>query len=657
MPHEAVEAVDRLKRSYEKKARQESLHAAIGAAYFSGLQWYSPQNSFRSGSLTAGGQHQLNYTPTSAQIRVMDNFTTQFTQLTEAGTFPIDLPVSVRPWDHDVNTGSVELSHIVRNLVEREKSIWGSVDAARYANFMSSIMGGYLIVLELAQEKSVIDGEEVPDWSLRWRTCPATDLLLDPANDMPNLRSHDEVCVRYVWSLRKLRRLYGIEIEPDNAAKIGELVPDYVKAAEISGGRLFKDYAQFSETKGVIIHQIHRKTDPLSKRFDKMHIVMDGVPGGQEYREPVVLNEEDDESPYGYDGLPITLINYFQRVGSPIGDGATHQIMSDQDRMNLSTTLYTLGLAHSAAPTWLIDTRGISREQFNQQIGNTIGGPLFYRGRPRTEGMEPPTSIRTADPSAGHLQVMDRIPESARNKVHRSALHLGQGKSHVPDVTTNRLLQESDKVLSRIVEQHSASYGDIVRVAIGTMRMALAKGSPSMLRRWVEDGFTEEQLVQFNKMDPIKLGLDITIPRESIRMRSPEEKKQEILAVMGSNNPILSNEESRYALATDAQSPLTTADSRLIAFASRSAERILAGQEWKAMPEVDHQMILYVFRQALYNYNGTDPEAKDRIQRAIGIQSEQRDKEIMKAQAMQQGGAEQQTQPTGVDLSALAEQV
>lgn len=178
-----------------------------------------------------------------------------------------------------------------------------------------------------------------------------------------------------------------------------------------------------------------------------------------------------------------------------------------------------------------------------------------------------------------------------------------------------------------------------------------------MLRRWVEDGFTEEQLVQFNKMDPIKLGLDITIPRESIRMRSPEEKKQEILAVMGSNNPILSNEESRYALATDAQSPLTTADSRLIAFASRSAERILAGQEWKAMPEVDHQMILYVFRQALYNYNGTDPEAKDRIQRAIGIQSEQRDKEIMKAQAMQQGGAEQQTQPTGVDLSALAEQV
>lgn len=644
--------LDDTKKSYEQKAEDESVHCAMGVAYFSGLQWHVPGRRIGERYLNSDGRLALNYNPSSPQIRVMDNFTTQFTQLTEASTFPVTLPVQVKPFDHDITTGANELAQIVRQVIEREKPFWRADQAARHANFMSSITGGWLIVVELARETADVDGRTIGDWTLRWRTCPATDLILEVHREDVDLRDHDLVILKQIWTLPKLRRMYGIEIDPNDATPIKDLAEQYLKANRISGNRLYRDYREHSEKPGVCVYQMHHKSDPMSGRFDQMCVVMEGNPGG-EYRSKTLLNSDDMESPFGFDGLPMALVNYFKRVGSPIGNGATHQMMSDQDRQNLSATLYTLGLAHSAVPTWLIDTRVVSRDQFSGTIGNGIGSPIFYRGRPTNEAAQPPTSIRTADPSPAHLQIMDRIPEQARNKVHRSALHMGIGKSHVPDTTTERLLDESGKVLDEVVETHASIYADLYRVSIGTVRKAIDTGAPTMLRRWSENGFTAEHLMVFKRMDAHRFGLEINVPREAVRMRSSLEKERNIVSAVSLNNPLITNHEARYALAMDAQSPITQADNRVIQFAQRSAERVLAGQEWEPMPEIDHDIVLYVFRQALYSYDGEDRDAKARLIRAIKAQSSVRNDELTAAQTIQNGGQPPGPVQSGVDLSGL----
>lgn len=651
------ELVKERRESSQTSRQANAEYAAAGVAYFNGKHWRAPNKRF---DRTPGEKFKTNYDPNSRNMRVTDNFVTPLTELAFAATHPLQLPIDVTPFEHDITPKSRSLALLCEQLLRRELGPMHSIDAIQNSNFMAAITGGWLIVLELNRRMLRGGNDRSPvtlgDWSIHWRTCPATDLILDPANSNRNLALHEEVMIQQVYTARKFNDLFGdkVRVNADDAATIGQLVPEYAKTGQIDDSTLYAHYLRHSKTKGVMVYFMYRKSNPGSDRFDEWYIVADVPMSDGRQRELRLINTNEIQNPFGAHGLPIGLVNYYLRPGHVVGRGATHQMMGVQDLHNLSTTLYTLGLAFSAVPQWIIDKRTMSQEEYERQTGNGIGQPIFYRSLTSTPGKTmPPQSIRTADPSPAHLERMRELPLRARDSVHRSALHQGIGKSHVPDVTTQALLRETDKVPTILVEEQARVYADLLRVSLGTMRRAVDAGGASMLARWSKRGFRAEDLVTFKELDPDFINLDVRVPRDAIRPRSPFQRRQEIVEAADPQLGLLTRDEANYALAVDAEMPLTSYLRDAVAAAQRAAQRIIAGEEWEGLPAIDHSMYLSAFRHAMNNLSDREESARQRLARAIQTQRRMRADEAAEEQALTDG-TQASTPPRAGGLSATS---
>jgi len=383
---------------------------AKGISYFVNRHWVRTQRSYKSKS--NGTSLAVDYSPESRSIRVTDNIITVFTQLAEASTHPFAIPVRIRPYFGDISSESLARARASEIVIESDFDNAKRLSAITQANFLASILGSHLIVLELVRSNN--------EWSVHWRPSPSIDLMLDPAFKSPELQEHEEVVLKQIYTLPKLKAFYGIEVRnKDDAPTVGQLATDQITAGEISGGAIFSEYVQNSRTKAVEIYQIHRKSDSTYDRFDEFHVYWNNPDTGK--IEPISEELESQPNPFGFDGLPIGLINYHSRPNTPFGQGVTHQMIPNQDLINLHETIYTRQAQLSASPTWIFDKK--TRPDIEGGLSNRVPGMIFFSSGTQQERRVPPTSIRTADPYPGHIDRSRELKQEARMKSHRSQLN------------------------------------------------------------------------------------------------------------------------------------------------------------------------------------------------------------------------------------------
>ena len=169
----------------------------------------------------------------------------------------------------------------------------------------------------------------------------------------------------------------------------------------LSSGRLFANAKTYSQTRGLKIHQVFRKTESLN-RFDTMYLVAeypnDRSDGDYSY---ICLNPDAPENPWGGNGMPLGLLHGHQRPEALWGIGDSKMLKDDQDHLNVVNLYRMRQLKQASKEKWIVDRKAYGSDNTPEAIAELHErrqrdhhvrlGPLEQRGPCAATREHPPT--------------------------------------------------------------------------------------------------------------------------------------------------------------------------------------------------------------------------------------------------------------------------
>lgn len=631
-------------------------------SYYEGVQWLGEATDTIGRSIR---RWVTDYNPSSAKLRVTDNDLTRLTIKSAVATHPVAMYVETSPIRKTAGLEGRLLARTTEEFMNLLVESSGMLTSAQQANHSRSIWGTYGIGLRMIATKREVNGEPRADAVVKSFCFEPHHLILDPGNQCRDLREHEYVIYWSVMSTRKIKETYGVTLDEEQSRPMGQLMAVEQTFNAMTNGRLYGDYFANSRTPAAIVYEMYRKDD--NGRFGKYNVMIETAKG--EFLEPF---GEDDENPWGGDGLPFVELFGHRRGDTRWGIGDVDMMKEDQDRRNLLATLLYRTVQKSAHYIWQVDKRwfsGKSEEEIKRAFTNTVGGILIGKGTSREQAVDQPKLVDVPNPPTVLESMIQLRGDQMREKSFRAEPQFGQTKSHVPATTAQAAIRAADDVASVRVGEDIKSYITLLNVILGTGVKLLKLKSPSLSASLVEADFDAERVAQLMDLNENRPQIRLNLSERSVRFRSHDERRRDVDAAM--NAGIIEAPDYRQMLARDLDTPLLGNDTLMSAEAQDATDRILSGEQWEPIPLGQYTgYYLSEFRAGLAdNRAEDDPETRARLVAAIDSQEQfeaqrqvQLSPEFMIAQmqAQQQAAQAQQQQeqaaPDSVDISQFVSQ-
>lgn len=616
-------------------ARMSALHTG----YFLGHQWTTDGGiGF---TTSTSGRLYTSFSPDSRHLRVQDNQLTMRAIASAAATHPGNFEALVAPPDRDCGVVATVHAQTLEDTLGAAMRASGYVDAARRANFMRCIDGCAGVGLAVKVQSRPLRGGGIDG---DYRDCTVTAfpfhpmrLILDPANTSRNLNLHDFVVYQDVWTIKKLRRYFpGVKFDEDEMRTVAQLAHNEIQLWNSTRLPAWQQYAMNSNTKAAIVYQVHVKDD-TGDRFGRMYACIDGA---NREKEMTVVNMDDPTTPFGGNGLGLTLVQGHDRPESAFGIGDVAMMREDQDRINLlATATHRIIQKYAGYQIWL-DRRWmgkqISDEDARNQFHNTVAGIVIGNPTSNDRSISPPQMVQTPPPQPFLGEMIGTYSQAMSAKSFTPDQARGFGiKTHVPDAAYERLLAEGGRVHDTRVRDDVAAHEQLLTALLGTTIRHVHETSPSTIAMLQREGFDEQDLAVLMAADPSDPG-KVTIPEGSIRQRSNFEKREALSAAVEAQ--AIAPEEYRKGLA-GLDMAVSDDDRFWLLEAGKATERVILGEEWQPLPLGNKSAwIIADFEKALMDRRvRDDPEARDRLVRALVVQKQAVAEEQMLAQGPQPG--------------------
>lgn len=587
--------------------------------YYQGLQWFYTNYGPGTNQTATTGRRMTNWDPDSPALRATVNRMSKHIIRAAAATHPEDLYVDVFAPDSDSGIDSANTANVLERLSNCSVDNAGVLAQARDGQFARCVCGTWGIGYYIADEVREVDGQQIPDKRVRCFTFDPSRLILDPANPARTLSDHDEVIFEDVWTVHKLKRVFPqMKFDEERMATIGSIMSQEIQMNALSNGSLYQNYRKYSTTKGAIVTQTHVKDE--TGRFTTMFISVKGEKGEE------CVNFDDPYSPFGATGLPLFLLHGHRRPMSPWSMGEGHMTKDDQDRLNLLMTQYFRMLRDNGGFQWIFDKRlipkGTSEEQFRASFSNRIANVIMVESRAE-KGLMDPKLQQYPSPPQFLMDDADRFQGEMQQQAFRSPLNMGVGaKTHIPDATNARMLEEADQVFGIRVQEDKATYEEMLRVLTATNLRLFKEGNPGTLVALRNEGFDDGDFAALLGVDDYTLsGFALKVRESKIRYRSVQAKQQALSEA--AQLQAVNGMQYRMALA-EWDIPVTASDQQMQQELTRAIHGLLNGQPWQPLPLGEYgQVALTLLRRALWDRRAkNDPQVKMAIIEAIVMQEQ-----------------------------------
>ena len=618
-------------KNSEPSRTQLAQNFAVHGCYFEGLQWLNQFTTVhnRSGLTRA----PVDYRPDSAKLRVVENRTTMLTQKSIASTHPEQIILQVEPPELDTSIEAMHKSRVHEVALNAEVQWAKYINAARRANHCRGVFGvwGLLLTIENTPSGMYICVNDFDP------TC----LSLEPSCQRLQLHEHPYVHYSDTWTLDRIERAFKVKLNPDDARTVEQLEALKVEMCGLSNNKLFTRYATQSKAKAARVHQIHVRGQEY--RFDKWYVAIEKGPN-----DFIHVNADNIDTPFGGVGLPMVLLHGYQRADSMWSWGEPAQLKDAQDRKNLlGTQKARIEQKYAGPDRFLVDERAFgqgSHEDIAKKFTNQINGLIMYKGSERGRNVNPPQLIPSVPIPQFLAESLAMYDIEMRDKTHKAEGNFGGTKSHVPDSTQQRVLDEADQVASaRIVEDVSA-HEFLVGVLHGTVIKHLQAENQPTAMMLSKAGFQPQDFAILAGSDPSDPGVVITVEQASIRARSKASKKQDLFSAAQAG--MIDAEQFQAGMA-DLELPLSSADKQMTDQIRRSILDIIYGAEWPGQPmgKWNRKFIDSLIEAQFDPRVRLDPSALQRIVSAIQSQYQMMYQEQIMSNPELAMQAQQQQQP------------
>lgn len=601
---------------------------------------------------------RLEYNPEATGFRVAQNVTTKFVQRAAVKTQPVRIEIDCYPPDRETGQASFVRAQTVEDVANEFIDMTGMVQRWSDANFGRAVCGHYVFGWCTYPVSVPMQGMEKPvaDVQMEAFAVPAVKLSVDPREENRELDKHDWVIYSDAWSWKKIQRVYGhllaqqkVVIDPEkDLATMGDLCTFEISVNTMTYNRLYPRYRAESRTRGAMIHQVHRKVDGSYGRF-VMDVVLE-LPGG---KERFIRLTPESQDPFGGCGLPLFLLNGHRRSDSMWGIGDVKMMIDNQDRINRAQTYLERQLQQNSWMKWLVDLRTMGAEKtpnaLANKFNNRVGGILTYTSGMGDAKGNAPSLIQPPQPQPMLTQLIREYEDSAREDTHQAPGNFGAIKTHTPDASFQRALDEAGQVSDMRIAEDKLLMEKAITTMVGTVAKFVQRGSPATLGLLDQIGCGPEELVVLSELDPIRPQVSIRVREASIRLQSHASRKANLDTALQYQAVDASTYRREMA---SLDTPLTTDDRTYMTAFSKIALEVMNGREWQPIPMGDRTPdLIEAFRKAMLDRRVlNDPEAMARLTRAVQAQ------QMMMAQeaAVLQGPMQAQQQPTEEDPAEAA---
>lgn len=619
------------------------------AARYEGFQWSvwtgSPTSAF------ARLQRDLN--PESLHFRPTYNLTSRYTQRASVATSPSRIEVDCSPGERDTTPMGAMAAQVVEDLAQIVVKHSRLLQAWDTANFRRSLFGSYCVGLELRPSVSYSG----PDCLISACAANPLALSLDPYVEHRDLLDHEEVLISAAWSLSKIKRRLGPmlaaaglgDLKPDEVSRFADLCEFEIEAAQYTGDALFGQYRRNSNTPAAMVHELYRKDE--TGRFTKYSILLE-IAKKSDKNGMVLLNADQQTSPWGGCGLPLVLIHGHQRAegGGPFGIGEVAMQADMQDRVNRLNRWRELQERHASKHMIVVDENGMGQDKSYAAIArrftNAIAGIVTYNSGHQQRPAEPPRVVSVPPPNTHFSTEIQEMESGMREQVHRARIHQGEVKSHVGLGQTEIAREEAGQVLDKRVQDDIEAMSRLVTVGAMTAVKLVRQGSAATIKMLQGEGFDAMDLGTVAGVDPVYPSMEIRVRKGSIRMRSAASRKSDLqqAAAMRAISP----SELRRELASETLDMALTREDRFYTQAfSKLAADLVTGvmQSWDPIP-LGHRAedMIEIFTQAMLART-TPQDAKQRLAAAIEAQRMYEAQAAAMLQANQAGQKPPQPEP------------
>lgn len=590
--------------------------------YFEGLQYI---NTYGTGGFvnSTTGRLLTSWNPNLPNLRVTHNHVTEKVSVAAAATYPTAFDATVEPPIRDQGISATVVAQTLEDTIKATVKHSNLLEAAQDANLRRCVAGTYGIgvAIKNTMRDVTMNGQtmKLPSKQLVAFDVHPTRFILDPHITSRDLRQHDYVIYTDVWTLDKLKSVYpNVKWDADDMDTIGKLTPYEQALSTLSGTRLFEKYRVYSQTKGAIVFQIHRKDE--SGRFGEYYVAVKSNKKDIDW-----ITEGDTRSPFGGDGLPFVLLHGNRRANSTWSIGDVSMIMDSQDMLNLTYTMIFRHLQKFTNPQYLVDQRwfGIkaSKEDWRAQFTNQVGGVISGTPSSMDKSIMPPQVLNGTAPQPVLLDLADRSAYKMRSDTFRTEMNTGGGsKSHVPFNTTQLLMQEGDRVLAIRTTEDIKAYEQLLNVLLGTQIRHVQEQSIGTLAMLDEEGFDQQDISVLLEADPYYPACGIKLDESSVRYTSVNERRQTLTSALTAQ--AITPDVYAQGMA-ELDQALTLQDKYMKQQIDKRVNRCLLGEPWIPMPMGAYNTwcINSLTKAQFDDRVAMDPMAQQRL--AQGIQAQQ----------------------------------
>lgn len=620
---EVIEFTETAEKSSESMRQQLAERQGIDGCYYEGVQWI--HRWFGVGinrSSSSISRLPVDWNPDSRKLRTIENETSRLTQKAWAATDPSQIYMRVEPPDRDTGPDAAYRARVQEAAVNAAIDASQYLTAAQWCNRRRCIFGTRLLGLSIehSQEGSYVCAFEGD----------TTGLILDPACQRPFLHEHPYVCYTDVWTLDRIKSVFGVELDPAKCKTFEQLDPQKIEINSLSQNRLFSRYARYSQSKGARVYQLHTRDGPY--RFGDWFVMIEDGTGKKE-----LVNEDSTQTPFGGAGMPFTMLHGYPRADTMWSWGEPAQIKDDQDKANLRGTMRERIHQQYAHARPIVDRRWFGMQSgnddsiINSYFTNQIGLPIIGTGSDRNRNAMPPAYLQMPPPPPFLDNDIQTLRNTMREKTHKAPGNFGESKSHVPDATNQRVLDDAGQVASVRLDGDMRAHDYLIKVLHATtIKLVQERNTPTvaMLRA---AGFDSQDFAVLLQTDHQHPGVSMSVRSGSFRNISVEARKQNLdtAASMG----MLDAESYQEAMADTLQLPLTEEARQMTDQCKKLAIRIIYGEEWpgKPMGKWNKLLIATLVRSQFDPRALQDPAAAQRLVRALQSQYKMQYQEMMLA--------------------------
>ncbi len=623
------------------------------ACYYEGLQYLARQNGAINYQNTTVGRLFTQLNPDRQALRVISNQITQKTIVAAAATYPTAFSPTVEPPIRDSGPQAASVAQTLEDLTVATIHQCGLLGVAQDVNLWRCINGSYGIGLSVRSQQTtvMVEGQPTPMLNKTIKAIPVHPIkfILDPGIEDRDLTKHDYVIYEDVWTIDALRAAYPqVQFDPNDMQTMGQLCPVETQMNNLSDGRLYSRYRQFSQTKAARIYQVHRKD--ATGRFSEYYV---GIEYNTKVKDNTIswVNQDDPRSPFGGNGLPFALIHGHRRSSGVWGIGEVGMSMDSQDIINLMMTMILRHVRMFTSASYVVDRRWFGTtandNDIHNQISNAVGGAIIGRPPSMDKSVMPPQLTMAPSYQPGLLEMLDRSSDKMRDDTFRAEVTTGSGmKSHVSSSVVNTMITQSDRVLGIRRTEDCQVYQELLQVLLGTQIKHIQEQTADSMAMLDREGFDQQDVMAILETDPYYPTCGMKLSEADLIYRSSEEKRS-VLADALARNAITADQYQRGMAEMDYA--LSGQDRYMKTEIDKKVARLLLGEPWTALPLGGYgSWALQALRQALFDGRvKANPEMQQMVIEAINMQTQANVQEQLASDpnvAMAQMQAQQQAQ-------------